>query len=194
MLRTDNSGEFDIEEHGTRLMIVQELLLEAKPGGSSRDAVAGVDDVKKVCGDGVVKPGDDDTVHASPCRVREKRSVAEDMVLQGKAAEDEQDVAAPLREVGSLEVYGVGKQVSNVLDGGGLAVEPGDGRCVGGVGVVVVVVVLEIIIPQGGVVVAVAESRTKASARSLSRASPVVRTRSLVAAADLRRPATSWSC
>jgi hypothetical protein len=53
------------------------------------------------------------------------------MVLQGEVAEDEEDVAAPLREIGGLQVQNEGNEVPDVLDGGSLVVELGDGRGVG---------------------------------------------------------------
>jgi hypothetical protein len=70
------------------------------------------------------------------------------MVLQGEAAEDEEDVAAPLGEVGGLKVQSDRNEIPDILDDGGLAVETSDGRGVGGerMGVVVLEVV------AGGVV------------------------------------------
>jgi hypothetical protein len=62
-----------------------------------------MDDVEQVGGDGVEEPGHHHAIHATLRRVREARHIAKDMVLQGEAAEDE-DGAAPLGEVGFLEV------------------------------------------------------------------------------------------
>ena len=44
------------------------------------------------------------------------------MILQREAAEDEEDVAAPLGVVGGLEVQNDWNQVLDVLDSGSLAV------------------------------------------------------------------------
>jgi hypothetical protein len=57
------------------------------------------------------------------------------MVLQGEAAEDEENVAAPLGEVGGLKI----QSNRNEIHSGGLAVEPGDDDGVRGEGVDVVV-------------------------------------------------------
>jgi len=66
--------------------------------------------------------------------------VAEDMILQGEAAEDEQDVPAPLGVVRSLKIEDDWDQVLDVLDCGGLAVETSNCRCFrrDGVGILVV--------------------------------------------------------
>jgi hypothetical protein len=61
------------------------------------------------------------------------------MVLQGEAAEDEENVAAPLGEVGGLKIQSNRNEIPDILDSGGLAVEPGDGDGVRGEGVDVVV-------------------------------------------------------
>jgi hypothetical protein len=83
------------------------------------------------------------------------RGIAEDMVLQGEAAEDEQEVAAPLREVGGLEVQNKGNTIPYVLDGGGLVVEPSDGRGVRGEGVGVII--LGVVVSRTGVARAAAK-------------------------------------
>jgi hypothetical protein len=44
------------------------------------------------------------------------------MVLQGEAAEDEEDVVAPLGEVGGLKVQSDRNEIPDILDDGGLAV------------------------------------------------------------------------
>jgi hypothetical protein len=62
------------------------------------------------------------------------------VILQREAAEDEENVAAPLGVVGGLEVKNDRNQVLDVLDGGGLAVQMSDGRGFKVDGVVVVVV------------------------------------------------------
>jgi hypothetical protein len=108
-----------------------------------------MDDVKEVSGDGVEEPRDDNTVHTSPGRVGEGR-IAEDMVLQGEAAEGEEEVAAPLRVVGGLEIQSDRNKVPDVLDGGGLTVKTGDGRGVGGEGRVVLVSVRVVVARSGG--------------------------------------------
>lgn len=61
------SAELSVEEHGTRLAVVEELLLEAKPGGAGEDVVAVMDDVKELGGDGVEDTGHHHTVHTGPC-------------------------------------------------------------------------------------------------------------------------------
>jgi hypothetical protein len=84
------------------------------------------------------------------------------MVLQGEAAEDEKDEAAPLRVVGVLEVQNNRNEIPDVLDGGGLTVEAGNVRGVGVEGVVVVVlkVVVEgVAVACIGRAVLVSESR-----------------------------------
>jgi len=93
-------AKLSIEKHGAGLTVVEELLFNAEPCCPGGDAVALVDDVQKVGGDGVEEPGDDNTVHPGPCRVVEARDVTEDVVLQLESAEDEEDVAAPLAVVG----------------------------------------------------------------------------------------------
>ena len=89
-----------IKKHGAGLTVVEELLFNAEPCCSGGDAVALVDDIRKVRGDGVEEPGDDNIVHPGPCQVVEARGVAEDVVLQLESAKDEEDIAAPLAVVG----------------------------------------------------------------------------------------------
>jgi hypothetical protein len=48
--------------------------------------------------------------------------IAEDVILQGEAVEDEEDVAAPLGVVGSLKIEDDRDQVIDILDGVSLAV------------------------------------------------------------------------
>ena len=67
-------------------------------------------------------PGDDHAVHAGPGWIGETGVVTEDVILQRKAAEDEEDVAASLGVVGGLEVQNDWNQVLDVLDSGSLAV------------------------------------------------------------------------
>ena len=81
-----------------------------------------MDDVQKVGGDDVEDPGDNDAVHTGPRQIIEAGVVAEDVILQGKAAEEEEDVAAPLGVVGSLKIKDDRDQVLDILDGGSLAV------------------------------------------------------------------------
>ena len=95
-------AELGVEEHGAGFAVVEELLLEAKPRYSSGDAIALVNNVEKVGGDGVEDPRDNDAVHVGPGRVVETGGVAEDMVLESEPAEDEEDVAAPFGVVGGL--------------------------------------------------------------------------------------------
>jgi hypothetical protein len=78
------------------------------------------------------------------------------MVLQGEAPKDEEYVTAPLREIGGLQVQNNGNEVPDVLEGGGLVVESGDGRGVRGEGEVVVV--RGIVISRAGFAAAAAES------------------------------------
>jgi hypothetical protein len=100
-----------------------------------------VDDVEEVGGDGVEDPRDDDAVHARPRRIVGMNDVAEDMVLQGKAAEDEQEVATPLGVVGGLQVEDDGNQILDVLHSSSLAMEASDGHGFRGDRTQVVVVV-----------------------------------------------------
>ena len=83
-------------------MVVEELLFEAEPRGTSSHAIALVDDVEEVGGDGVEDPRDDDAVHTGPGGVVGAIGVAEDVVFQSEAAENEEQVPAPLRVVGGL--------------------------------------------------------------------------------------------
>jgi hypothetical protein len=87
-----------------------------------------MDDVQQVGGDGVENPGDNHIVHARPCRIVGAGVVAEDVILQGKTAKDE-DVAAPLGVVGSLKIEDDRDQVLDVLHGGSLIVQVSDGCC-----------------------------------------------------------------
>ena len=64
--------------------------------------------------------------------------VIEDVVLQHEAAEDEEDVAAPLGVVGGLEVQNYRNQVPDVLDSSSLVVQVSNGCGVGEDGVVAV--------------------------------------------------------
>jgi hypothetical protein len=107
-----------------------------------------MDDVEEVDGDGVEEPRDDNAVHTSPGRVGEGR-IAEDIVLQGEAAEGE-EVAAPLQVVGGLEIQSDRNKVPDVLDGSGLTVKTGDGRGVGGEGRVVLIGLRVVVARSGG--------------------------------------------
>jgi hypothetical protein len=49
-------AELGVEEHGARLAVVEELLLEPELGDTSGDPIAIVDDVQKVGGDHVDQP------------------------------------------------------------------------------------------------------------------------------------------
>jgi len=93
-----------VEEHGARFAVVEELLLKAEPGLPGSRGVVLVDDVQEVGGDGVEDPGQDDTVHARPCRIVGAGNVAEDVLLQREAAEDEENIATPLGVVGGLKI------------------------------------------------------------------------------------------
>jgi hypothetical protein len=108
-----------------------------------------MDDVEEVGGDGVEEPRDDNTVHTSPGRVGEGR-IAEDMVLQGEAAKGEEEVAAPLRVVGGLEIQSDRNKVPDVLDSDGLTVKTRDGRDIGGEGRVVLVGLRVVVARTGG--------------------------------------------
>jgi hypothetical protein len=61
------------------------------------------------------------------------------MILQGEAAEDEEDIAAPLGIVGGLEVKNDWNQVLDVLDCSSMALQVGNGLCFRGDGEVVAV-------------------------------------------------------
>jgi hypothetical protein len=50
------SAKLGVEEHDARLAVVEELLLDVKPGGASKEAVVLVDVVQQVGGDGVENP------------------------------------------------------------------------------------------------------------------------------------------
>ena len=106
-----------------------------------------VDDVQKVRGDGVENPGDDHAVHAGPCWVGDSGVVTEDVILQREAAEDEEDVAAPLGVVGGLEVQNDRNQILDVLDSSSLVVQMGDGCGVGGERVIAAV--LRVVVVEG---------------------------------------------
>ena len=108
-------AELGVEQHSPRFAVVEELLLEAEPRGTGRDTVAFVDDVEQVGGDGVEDPRDDDAVHARPGGVVGAGNVAEDVVFQREATEDEKKVPAPLGVVGGLQVKNDGYQIFDVL-------------------------------------------------------------------------------
>jgi hypothetical protein len=132
-------AELSVEQHGAGFTVVQELLLDAEPSSPSRDPVALVDDVQELGGDGVEEPRHNHVVHARPGWVNEDRGGAEDMVLQGKAAEDEEEMAAPLGVVGGLQVQNNRNQVFDVLDCSSLAVQAGNSPCFRGEGEVVAI-------------------------------------------------------
>jgi hypothetical protein len=98
------SAKLGVEEHGAGLAIVEELLFNPEPCCPGGEAVVLMDDVQEVGGDGVEEPREDDAVHARPHRIVGAGVVAEDVILQGEAAEDEEDVAAPLGVVGGLKI------------------------------------------------------------------------------------------
>jgi hypothetical protein len=92
------------------------------------------------------------------------------MVLQSEATEDEENVAAPLRVAGGLKVQGDRNEVPDVLDDGGLAVEPGNSSVVRGEGVVVIVREL-IVVGRVSVGLGLSSKRlaaARASSRSLA--------------------------
>ena len=74
-----------------------------------------MNNIEELRGDGVEDPQDNDAVHAGPCRVVETSGVAEDVVLQRKQAEDEENVAVPFGVVGGLQVEDDGYQVFDIL-------------------------------------------------------------------------------
>jgi hypothetical protein len=131
--------ELSVDEHGVRRAVVEELFLKTEPGDPGGDAIAVMDDIEQVGGDGVVEPKHHYAIHPRPGRVRYAGRIVEDMVLQGEAAEDEENVAAPLGEVGGLKIQSNRNEISDILDGGGLAVELDDGGVIRGEGVDVVV-------------------------------------------------------
>jgi hypothetical protein len=98
------SAKLGIEEHGAGLAVVEELLFDPEPCCSGGEAIVLMDDIQEVGGDGVEEPREDDIVHARPRRIVGARVVVEDVILQGEAAEDEEDVAAPLGVVGGLKI------------------------------------------------------------------------------------------
>jgi len=104
-----------------------------------------MNNVQEIGGDGVEEPRDDDAVHASPRRIIRTGGVAEDVVLQSEAAEDEQNVATPLGIVGGVEVQNNGDEVLDVLDSGSLAVEMSDGSSFRGEGAGVVLFMVVVI-------------------------------------------------
>jgi hypothetical protein len=142
-------AEFGVKKHGAGFAVVEELLLQAKPRSTSGDAVAFIDDVEKVGGDGVEDPRDDDVIHTSPGGIVEANVVSENMVPESKSTEDEEDVATPLRVVGRLQVKNDGDRILDVLQGRSLAVQASDGRGFGGHGAVVVLVVGRIFSAEG---------------------------------------------
>jgi hypothetical protein len=93
-----------VEEHSAGFAVVEKLLLEAEQGGTSREAVTLMDVIHEVGGDGIEYPGDDHTIHSGPRRVARVDRIAEDMLLQREAAEDEEEMAAPFGVVGGLEI------------------------------------------------------------------------------------------
>jgi hypothetical protein len=97
-------AKLGVEEHGARLAVVEELLLKSEPGCPGRGFVVLVDDVQQVSGDGVENPGEDDTVHARPRRIVGAGGVAEDVIFQCEAAQDEENIATPFGVVGGLKI------------------------------------------------------------------------------------------
>jgi hypothetical protein len=114
------------------------LLLEAEPGNASGDSVAVVDDVQKVGGDRVDQPGADHAVHRGLGGVVRRRDITEDVVLQSKSTKDEEYVATPFGEVRGLKIQNNRNRIPDVLDGGGLAVQAGDGCVIGDEGGIIV--------------------------------------------------------
>jgi hypothetical protein len=57
-------AKLGVEEHGTRLTVVEELLFKPEPGRPGSGGVVLMDDVQEVGGDGVEDPGQNNTVHA----------------------------------------------------------------------------------------------------------------------------------
>jgi hypothetical protein len=62
--------ELGVDEHGARRAVVEKLLLKTEPGGPGSDAIAVMDDIEQVGGDGVVEPRHYHTIHPRPGRVR----------------------------------------------------------------------------------------------------------------------------
>jgi len=102
------SAKLGIEELGAGLAIVEELLFNPEPCYPSGEAVVLVDDVQEIGRYGVEEPREDDAVHARPRWIIRAGVVGEDVILQGKAAEDEEDVAEPLGVVGRLKIKNYG--------------------------------------------------------------------------------------
>jgi len=125
------------------------MLLDAEPCCPSSEAVMLVDDVQEIGGDGVVEPGENNAVHACPCQIVEAGDVTENVILQGEATKDEEQVAMPLGVVG-VEIKNDGDEVLDVLDGGGLAVKVNDGSGLGGEGSNVVIVMWLVIMRKLG--------------------------------------------
>ena len=82
-----------------------------------------------------------------PCWIGDSGVVTEDVILQHEAAEDEEDVAAPLGVVGGLEVQNNRNQILDVLDSSSLAVQMNDGCGVGGERVIAAV--LRVVVVEG---------------------------------------------
>ena len=90
----DERPEARIETQNPGVGIAQKLALERQPGPASARSVA--DEVVEVQGDRPQNPGEDDAIEAQPRGGRDRAQGAEeDMVVQGLAAEGEEDQVPP---------------------------------------------------------------------------------------------------
>src|SRR6185312_5769206 len=119
-------AEGGVELEGAVLGVAEELALERHPG-LPRGAAVDPDEVLKIQGDGPEDPGHGDAVEAQPRHVpRLDRQVNEDVVVEGVAADGEQDLVPPAAVGGGRGVEEDGDQSPDVLDAGRLEVELGD--------------------------------------------------------------------
>jgi len=90
----DEGMEARVESQSPGVGVAQKLALERQPGPSSVRSVA--DEVVEVEGDRPEDPGEDDAVEAQPRGGLDRdRNVVEDVVVEGVAAEREEDQVPP---------------------------------------------------------------------------------------------------
>ena len=118
----DEGVEARVEPQSPGFSVAQELALECQPSPASARSVA--DEVVEVQGDRPQNPGEDDAIEAQPRGGRDHtRGVEEDVVIEGVAAEGEEDQVLPASVGGRLGLEDDRDEEADVLDSPGLVVE-----------------------------------------------------------------------
>ena len=118
----DEGTEARVEPQSPDLSVAQELALEHQPGTACARSIA--DEVVEVEGDRLEDPGEDDVVETQPRGGLDRdRGVEEDVVVEGVAAEGEEDQVPPAGVGGRLELEDDRNEEADVLDTPGLVVE-----------------------------------------------------------------------